>query len=473
MEILDHIEKEAQDFLKFQETQEKMIAIFSHYDVDGLSSAAVLARTFKNLDIPFFIRIFDSLDKNIIKEIKEKSKNYACIFFLDLASSFIQNLENFDCEVYIIDHHEIEKEKWGKSKLHLINWRMFDDDYATSSSILTYFFSSSLAKAKNKNSEENENGKNEKIALLGLIGDSMDKELSKLSSLFLKIAREKGAIEIKRGLRFFSYSKPIHKAIEFGSVYIPKITGDSANVIEFLHNLGIDIKNGSGYRTLNDLNKDELSKLTTAVITSFSDEKSKSIDLVGNIYLIKLFDTVEDAKELATIINACGRLGKSFVILAFLLGKRKAREIAEQYYAKYKYEIFNGLKYVSRCIENKENVIKGENFIIINAKNVIRTSIIGVICSMLANSCLYEQGFVIVGLAHKQDKAKVSVRIVESENKLNAFNLLQKVKELSKLEFEVGGHERAAGALLKIEQEKEFLKYLEKVLQEESMTIKI
>ncbi len=463
MEILDLIKKEADNFLCLNSN--KPIAIFSHYDADGISSAAIMAKALKKLDKRFFVRILNGLDKTTIEKIKEESSNYSCVLFLDLASNFLNELNTFDCPVFIIDHHSLcsleQKEKMQKEeKIHLINYKLFKEahEYETSTSVLTYFFSSSLLKDKLNGTAL------EKIALFGLIGDNMNKELSKLSGLFIKIAKEKNAIQIKRGLNVFSYSKPIHKALEFCSIYIPNITGNNETILEFLRNLGIETKSNNGYRTLNDLSKEEISKLITAIAT-LRINQSKSLDFIGNIYLVKFFDTIEDAKEITTIINSCGRLEKGYIALDFLLGKKKAKEIADNIYANYKYEIIKALEYI-----NKENHIKEENFIIINGKDKIKDSIIGTVCSMLANSGLYKDGFVIVGLAYRNDGIKVSVRSVNGNN---ALAILQKIKQESGMDFEFGGHDSAAGAILSITQEETFLKYAEKVLREQSITIKV
>lgn len=500
MEFLGHIKEVANKFWKNIERVEsksenenfknkKPILICTHYDADGISSAAQIMRILKKLEKNFVVKVFKVLEEETIRELKKTSENFACILFLDLGSSFLESFQSFECDVYIIDHHDIEdrlKEKITKekseSKLHLINYMNTEQNteqiylYETSTSILTYFFSSALCEISKM-----KDNMLEKIALIGFIGDNMDKKLSKLSNLFLKIVKEKNAVEIKKGLRIFSYSRPVHKALELSSLYIPGITGNSEKIVDMLRNLGISIKENGVYRKFKDLSKEEISRLVTAILTlriengnETNDETKTEIksqlDFIGNIYLVKFFDMIEDVRELATLINSCGRLDNSHYAFSFLLGKKLAREKMEEIYIKYKFEILKALE----MIKNDENIIQKENFVIIDLKNEINDSLIGVVCSMLINSNYRD---IVVGMTNmkkenennKTEKIKISIRTKNS----SAINILRKVKEISGMGFEVGGHKNAGGAVIEEKQKNEFIKYLKKVLQEEALMIKV
>ena len=93
---------------------------------------------------------------------------------------------------------------------------------------------------------------------------------------------------------------------------------------------------------------------------------------------------------------------------------------------------------------------------------------IGTIASILSNSPLYEEGTMITTMAHYEDKIKVSSRIV-GRNGRNAREILNSVIE--KIGGEVGGHESAAGCIIKQEKEKEFVDFLKKNLELEMIKI--
>lgn len=454
MEILDYIKEVAKKFNQIQSN--KIIAIYTHNDTDGISSGATLAKGLINLDKKFFIRILKNLDEATIEKIKEETKKFSSIFFLDFGSNFIEKFNEFDIPVFIIDHHYINGEI-KKENINLINYRIFGDDFQTSSSILTYFFVLNLNDWCKEIKQQLQ-----KIALFGLIGDCLDGNLSKLSNLFLKESLD--AFTIKKGLKVFSYTRPIHKALEYSNnIYIPGITGNMKNVLEFLEKLKIDYKTNGKYKCLNDLTKEEISRLITAIITlRIIDEKD--MDILGNVYLVNVFEKIEDAREIATLINACGSLNKGHIALSFLLGKRKSKDLADEIYIRYKHEIIKAIEYFEEEIKK----IKDENFIIVNLKDKINPEIIGTVCSMFINSIPY-QNFVVVGMGYREDAIKISIR-----SKINnATKILEKIKQKSNLNFDFGGHEKAAGAIIKFSQENEFIEVLKKVLIEENITIKI
>ena len=97
-----------------------------------------------------------------------------------------------------------------------------------------------------------------------------------------------------------------------------------------------------------------------------------------------------------------------------------------------------------------------------NAKDEIKDTIIGTVTSILSSSLDYEEGTILIGMAYNQDKIKVSARIVGREGR-NLKQVLEKVA----IQFngEVGGHQMAAGCLIKREKEQEFIDALKKDLE--------
>ena len=98
-----------------------------------------------------------------------------------------------------------------------------------------------------------------------------------------------------------------------------------------------------------------------------------------------------------------------------------------------------------------------------NARDSIKDTIIGTITSILSSSLDYHEGTVLIGMAYNQDKIKVSARIAGIEGK-NLKEILEKTVTLTKLEAEVGGHQKAAGCLIKREDEQKFIEELRRNL---------
>jgi single-stranded-DNA-specific exonuclease len=204
-----------------------------------------------------------------------------------------------------------------------------------------------------------------------------------------------------------------------------------------------------------------MSKLITAIMLRNPQIKNK--DIIGDIFLIKLFNKLEDARELSAMINACSRLGESETAIQFCMELSKAKKRAELMHTKYKQFIISGLKSTS-----ESEKIQGNGFVIINAKEKIKDTIIGTIASILSNSSLYEEGTIITTMAYYEDKIKVSSRNVGREGR-NVREILNKV--VTEIGGEVGGHKFAAGCMVTQKKEKEFIELLKKSLEIEMVKI--
>ncbi len=141
----------------------------------------------------------------------------------------------------------------------------------------------------------------------------------------------------------------------------------------------------------------------------------------------------------------------------------KAKKRAELIHTKYKQFIISGLKFAS-----ESEKIEGNGFVIINAKEKIKDTMIGTIASILSNSAVYEEGTIITTMAYYDDKIKVSARSV-GKNGRNIREILTSIVE--KIGGEVGGHQFAAGCMIKQEKEEEFLSSLKKSLEIELVKI--
>lgn len=428
---------------KFIETiSDKEILVISHFDTDGITSATILIQTLKKLDKKFSVKILKRLEEKLIMDLPKDK----IIIFLDLASGSLNHISKANLkEVFIIDHHEIFQEI--PEGINIINPHLNGKEELSSSS-LVYLFCKQI----------NEEHKGlAKLAILGMIGDCMEKSIDKLNNLIIN----DGEVKRKRGLLIYPSTRPLNRTLEYCSdPYIPGITGNSEGVIELLREVGLSPSNGK-YKSLIELDNEEMSKLVTAIV--LRNPKVKNKEIIGNIFLIKFFNKLEDARELSAMINACSRLGESGTALQFCMELSNAKKRAELMHAKYKQFIISGLKDAS-----KSEKIEGNGFVIINAKERIKDTIIGTIASILSNSSIYEEGTIITTMAYYDDKIKVSARSV-GKNGRNIRKILASVIE--KIGGEVGGHKFAAGCMVKQEKEKEFLDSLKKNLEIELVKI--
>ena len=71
-----------------------------------------------------------------------------------------------------------------------------------------------------------------------------------------------------------------------------------------------------------------MANLITSIM--LRNPKSRNKEIIGDIFLIKLYNKLEDARELSATINACSRLGRPDVALQFCMEIPRAKKKAEQ-----------------------------------------------------------------------------------------------------------------------------------------------
>jgi len=449
--MLKEVEGFVKEFLEF--SKDKPIRIISHYDTDGITSAAILIKTLKRLDKKFSVKIVKGLEEHIIKkELLRQPKEV--IVFSDLASGSLDYFQDLKEPIFILDHHEIDKTKLN-DKIKIINAHLTDtpkDNEATGAGICYLF-------AKTINPENQDLAP---LAIIGMIGDRHESNLSKINQQIVSDAQD---LTIKKGIVLYPATRPLRRALEWStSPYIPGVTGNGPGAQELLRETGIPFN-----KNLLDLNEDEMSKLITAVMIRRANS-GKEDNILGNLYILKFFNTKEDVREISVLINACSRLGYSDIALSYCLENEKAKTRALDIYTEYKQELVSGLK-----VAEKMDKINGKGFVILNAKDQIKDAIVGTICSMLSSSPDYQEGTILIGMAYNEDKIKVSARIVGHEGR-NLKEILEKTVTTFKSDnpetiAEVGGHHFAAGCLIEKEKEENFIETLKKELEIEIVKI--
>ncbi len=423
-------------------SKKKPIKVISHYDADGITSAAIFSRALQRWGKSFSLQIVKGLDEQFINALPDDH----LLIFLDLASGSFDYLKNKKTDIIVLDHHEIISSI--PENVFMIN-PLTDNHEMISAAGICYLFAKELG-IENKDLAS--------LAIIGMVGDILDKNIHKTYDEILKDA----SATIKKGLLLYPSTRPLDRALEYSSnPYIPGVTGNYKGVIELLRDANIPRVDGK-FKSLHELNDQEMSDLVTSVMLRGVEQHKLSL-LIGNLYLLKFFNKLEDAREFSALINACSRMDRPDVSLGFCLGNKKCKEEAEKIYIKYKQHLVSALRFISDMEK-----INGKNYTIINAKDNVKDTIIGTVASILSQSPVYETGTVIIALAYNEDKIKVSARIAGREGR-NVREVLNKV--VVPLGGEVGGHPNAAGCLISKEKESLFIQELQKTLEIELVKV--
>lgn len=416
-------------------SKNKPIKIISHYDTDGITSAAIFSKAMNRWNKKFSLQIVKSLEEDFIKSLPDSH----ILIFLDLASNSLDYLAKKQTEVFILDHHEITQEI--PKNVTIINPHLENHEQICGAAV-SYLFAKALS---------SENKDLATLAVIGMVGDTHEKNIGKAYDEIIKDSET----TVRKGILIYPSTRPIDKALEYSSSpYIPGVTGSFKGVLELLREANIKPENGKN-KALYALSEAEMSSLITSIMLR-SGGKINPEELIGNLFLVKFLNKLEDARELSALINACSRMDHPHLALGFCLGNEEFKQQAEKIYIGHKRNIVSALKYVSEMEK-----ISGNKYTIINAKDNIKDTIIGTVASIISHSATYEKGTIIIALAYNQDKIKVSARMVGREGR-NVREVLSKV--VLPLGGEVGGHPNAAGCLIEKEHEESFLKELQKNL---------
>ncbi|NYT00415.1 MAG: DHH family phosphoesterase [Methanocellales archaeon] len=430
--------------------------VISHIDADGLTSAAVICKALDREGMEYETRFLKKLDKPALDEIADL--NAELTIFTDLGSGMVDEISKLHSEVIIADHHQPQK---NQHKYHL-NPHLFgiNGTNELSGSGATYLI------AKNMGS----NRDLADLAILGAVGDMQDMNARRLVGMNRSIMLEgvdDGVLSFETDIRLFGrQTRPIHKLLEYCTdPYIPGITGDNNNCIQFLSKLGIKLKDGHWSRWI-DLNREEKKLIVSEIIQLCLTRQVpayKVQHLVGEVYtLLKEVEGTElrDASEYSTLLNATARYGHADVGLAVCMGDRGLAYVhARSLLAQHRKNLTEGLKIV-----NEQGVIELQNLQYFNARDSIYETIVGIIAGMVFSLGRINRNLPIIAFADSDGNIKVSARGTQDMVHLGLNLALALHESAEEVGGVGGGHDIAAGATIPAGAEEEFLKILDVII---------
>jgi RecJ-like exonuclease len=436
--------------------KEKQLTVVGHYDADGLASTAILVKALRRAGVETDFINTRQLDSDRIGEINEIETP---IVFVDMGSGQIELIEKeIKNKVYIVDHHPPVKE----TKNQVNPFQHHIDGTRELSATGTAYFVAKMMDPKNQDLSP--------IGIVGAVGDMQDMHggLRGANRKIIEDAEELGLLRAYKNLTLFGrHSRPLPKMLEYCSEpLLPGLTGNYIACVQFIEGLGISVRDpvGGEPRYYVDLSHEEKQKLTSALYMLLVDHHAPHLVtdmLIGEVYELekeKIKTELRDAKEFATVLNACGRHEKGEVGVAVCMGDRgKAWTRAQSLLEKHRKELREGLQWV------KENGIEEmENIYYFDASRVIRETLVGVIAGMVYGAMCVQPTKPIIAFGEDEEgDTKISGRgnydLVRAGLKLgDALN-----KVTSRLGGEGGGHDVAAGAKIPPGKKQEFLKLMD------------
>ncbi|MDI9644290.1 MAG: DHH family phosphoesterase [Candidatus Verstraetearchaeota archaeon] len=454
------------------------VLVVSHLDADGISSGSIIAAALIRAGASPHVRIVKQLDEGALKEVSQVKAKY--IVFTDMGSGQRDLLKGFgseDTKLFIVDHHQLpsvelafpQKENSSAGRLFELNPHIFGFD---GSSELSASGTAFLV-AKKMSSE---NSSLAPLAVVGALGDMQDKgEQGSLIGLNASIAEEaqkRGQLTMKKGLKLYGFeSRPLVKCLEYTlNPFLPGLSGDEGACFKFLKNIGIEPRKPDGsWRSISDLSPEELRTVTNGLIKYLISQGAQGRDaesVIGVVYTINsegADSPLRDAREYASSINACGRLGRHGLGVALCLGDR-AEALAElrELLSEYRRTISGYLRWLEG---SKESIKIMRSVQAILAGNNIDDRMIGTIVSIAFSMKPFTRSKPILGLATSEGAVKISARGTQ-ELVRRGLNLGAAVRDASeRVGGAGGGHNIAAGGQIPVGKEDEFLSIVDAIVE--------
>ena len=444
------------------------IRIISHYDADGLSSASILSTALAREGKAFRLSVIKQLSEDKIRELS-KEKNPLMIFS-DLGSGHAESIQEHlsGSTVIILDHHQVKGKAQKSGNLFHINPALFGISDNLSGAGVAYFFAKEL---------NPENADLSHLAVVGALGDSQAGSiegswgLAGANKEIIKDAKKAGRLSVDQGLRLWGRrTRSIHKALEYCTdPFIPGVSGSESGSVQMLNELSIPLRGEKGWRTLSDLTQEEQKRLATAIIRErIGANHENPHEIFGEVYELPGHpEEFMDAHEFATILNACGKLGKPDVGISMCMLAPQAFLDARSILASYRKDVGKALRWLNG---NSRAIRPGRGCTCIFGGSMISEHIISNVTSMLSKSGFVPEDRPVIAFADADDgMVKVSARAHDSlvEGGLSMEALLSAAA--SRLGGEGGGHKGAAGATIPKGAEEEFILQIEEMLETQGL----
>ncbi len=449
------------------------IRVLSHYDADGIASASIMTAALIRANKRFHVTLVKQLTENVLRSLAGGKSSF--VVFLDMGAGQIELIKRFipDTEVIIIDHHQQEGSIDGSRIMH-VNPMDFGIEEDMSGSGAAYIVSRAMGP---------ENRDLAGIAIIGAIGDSQIGSIGGKWGLFglnreiLKDAVETRKIRVSRGLRIWGrLTRPLHKALSYSvDPYIPNVSGSESSAAQFLNELGIQLQKDDGtWRTLNDLSEEEQKKLASGIIAERVNGGHPNAEWIfGDVYeLLDKGSECKDANEFATLLNACGKMGRGYLGIELCLNVAKAFLEVKWVMENYRKSVGAAVRWLYEQIEkgNADVVRKTGNAWYVLAGSRINEHIISNVISTIEKSTGI--GKPVFAFADSEDGVKVSARASDSlvEEGLNLKKIVSRAA--GKAGGYGGGHSGAAGATIPAGSEEAFISAAEEIMTPKEKHIK-
>ncbi|HUV25340.1 MAG TPA: DHH family phosphoesterase [Methanomassiliicoccales archaeon] len=482
----------------------KRVEVLAHIDADGITSASIASMALDRAGIDHSVHFIKKLDPVTIEKINLCGSD--AVWLVDLGSGSYSLIEH---EGACISDHHVPNFNGQTCLTAYFGRHMNPHLHGKDGSVeicgagVTYL----VAKMMDRRNQDLS-----PLAIVGAVGDFQDSSECRLTGMnrhILQDAEEMKLIKAFTDIRLFGReTRPLARMLQYSSdPFLPGLTGNYSNCKETLQILGLIPENGGSNggtpesddfegsnRRWIDLDPEEKKRLASWLCEFLLHNGlgSRAVRrLMGEVYVLpgeEKGTPLHDAKEFATLLNACGRYGKAKMGMEVCKGDR------DQHLKEALRMLGSHRRYLSESIgllvHPTPSIVKGEveasstvagnipndSIIIIPfGKNIryfqaderIPDTIVGIVTGMYLGSNHEIADRPLIGMAPAQDepgKVKVSARGTKELVRMG-LDLARAMRLASERVGGVGGgHAIAAGATIEMGKENEFLQEIDSIV---------
>ena len=437
----------------------KSISVTTHIDCDGLTSGSIITKALIRAGAKCTVRTSKEFSKKVIDSLKKDSRDFHII--TDLAGGFANNLDESLGENWIVlDHHQISEKEQDNQRV--INAWKYGIDGGTEICAGGMAYLAAMA-LDDKNSDLSA------IAVVSALGDRQDqgerKSFVGKNYEIANTAKEEGLVDIDLDLLLVGReTRPLSDALAFTSQpFIEGLTWNRDACLALLNSSGIQLKDGGRWRVPAELN-DEEKRSVIETISKFTSGKNATeimSELIGYTYTFPREDKrsfLRDGREFSTMLNSCGRIGRSGVGIAVCMGDRnKILREGETILTDYRKMI---REYMNILTNERWRISESKTCVMVNGEGIVPEMMTGTISSLIAGSPKNAGKIVILRTGGEENTIKFSSRkSFGCKSEINLSELMRTGAE--KFDGVGGGHNAAAGAKITKDKLDGFLDYLE------------
>lgn len=486
----------------------KRVLVVGHIDADGITASSIASAALHREGVEHTVRFVKKLDEAEIARINAYEADL--VWLVDLGSGSFSRLD--PSKVVVTDHHRPDpsasriKVDLFSFAAHHVNPHLYGmDGSAEISGAGTAYAVAKAMDPRNRDLAP--------LAIIGAVGDFQDNSESRLigyNRTILEDAVSTGLLRAEIDLRLFGReTRPLHALIQFSTdpALLPVLRStqaafrradcaddeDNMLCMEFLRSMEVETKEGDRWRSWNRLGLEEKRRVASELCRRLLDCGKGTATvrrLVGEVYCLApglpgtppLWKVDElgpeigagggtwhpnaralmDAKEFATLLNACGRHDRPEVGKAVCLGDR-GEALAEALRNQDSHR--ESLKRAIRLVkEGGENGIREDaccpSLRYFHGQDLIEDTIVGIVAGMLLGSPEVPSDRPLFAFAQASDGTctlKVSARGTRDlvRRGLDLSAVMRVASE--SVGGSGGGHNIAAGATIPEGTEKAFL----------------